>query len=274
MSRFIFSCTTCALRAPGKDELLETLKHAPAAGFEYWGVAGPPFWTAGVAQWVDADKINRLAAEAGLRGMTEIYASPIPTDSAQAALAYVEYSLIHSCDLAERLNCPLVVFSGGRRDEEGSAGLEASVAGLKALLPMIGNREIKVALEPHFRSRYQDAEDFDFIFERIDHPQLGITVDTGHFHAAGVDTRAFIRKYARKIWNIHLKDHIGTQSVAIGEGEIDLQGIFALLHEVGYEGALALEIEPEDPHNLPRYVAEAYVYLKNVLTDVIGTSAE
>ena len=47
MSRFTLSCTTCALRAPGKDELLETLEHAPAAGFEYWGVAGPPFRTPG-----------------------------------------------------------------------------------------------------------------------------------------------------------------------------------------------------------------------------------
>ena len=273
MSRFIFSCTTCALRAPGRDELLETLKHAPAAGFEYWGVAGPPFWTAGVPQWIDADKINRLAAEAGLRGMTEVYASPIPTDSPQAAIGYVEYSLIHTCALAERLNCPLVVFSGGRRDEQGSAGLEASVAGLKALLPMIEDMAIKVALEPHFHSRYQDAEDFDFIFERIDHPQLGITVDTGHFHAAGVDTRALIRKYAPKIWNIHVKDHIGAQSVAIGEGEIDLRSIFSQLHEVGYEGALALEIEPEDPDNLPRYVTEAYVYLKNLLRDVMGKPA-
>ena len=274
MSRFIFSCTSCALRAPGKDELLETLEHAPTAGFKYWGVAGPLFWTPGVPRWVDADKINRLAEEAGLLGMTEVYASSIPTDSPQAALAYVASSLIHSCELSVRLNCPLVVFSGGKRDEGGSAGLEASVAGLKALLPMIENMEVKVALEPHFRSRYQDAEDFDFIFERIDHPQLGITVDTGHFHAAGVDTRAFIRKYAGKVWNIHLKDHIGTQSVAIGEGEIDLRGIFAQLNEVGYEGALALEIEPEDPDNLPRYVAEAYTYLKNVLTDVLGESAE
>ena len=272
MSRFIFSCTTCALRAPDKDELLETLEHAPAAGFEYWGVAGPPFWTPGVPQWVDANRINRLAAEAGMRGMTEIYASPIPTDSPRAALAYVEYSLIHSCALAERLNCPLVVFSGGRRDEQGSTGLEASVAGLKTLLPMIEYMAIKVALEPHFHSRYQDAEDFDFIFERIDHPQLGITVDTGHFHAAGVDTRAFIRQYAPKVWNIHLKDHIGAQSVAIGQGEIDLRGIFAQLHEVGYEGALALEIEPEDPDNLPRYVAEAYVYLKDLLADALGES--
>ncbi|MDP7236629.1 MAG: sugar phosphate isomerase/epimerase [Candidatus Latescibacteria bacterium] len=274
MSRFTLSCTTCTLRAPGKDELLETLEHAPAAGFEYWGVAGPPFRTPGGPRWIDADRINCMAADAGLLGMTEVYASAIPTESPRAAIAYVEYSLIHSCDLAVRLNCPLVVFSGGQRDEEGTAGLEASVAGLNALLSMIENMEIKVALEPHFHSRYQDAEDFDFIFERIDHPQLGITVDTGHLHAAGVDTQTFIRKYAGKVWNLHLKDHIGAQSVAIGEGEIDLRGIFALLHEVGYEGALALEIEPEDPDNLPRYVAEAYTYVKNLVTDAIGKSVE
>lgn len=274
MSRFILSCTTCALRARGKDELLETLKRAPEAGFAYWGVAGPPFWTPGVPQWVDADRINRLAAEAGLRGMTEVYASAIPTDSLKAALTYVEYSLIHSCKLTTRLHCPLVVFSGGRRDGEGITGLEVSVAGLKALLPMIENMKIRIALEPHFHSRYQDAGDFDFIFERIDHPQLGITVDTGQFHAAGVDTKAFIRKYARKIWNVHLKDHVGAQSVAIGAGEIDLRGIFALLHEMDYDGALALEIEPEDPENLPRYVSEAYVYVKNLVEEVTGTSAE
>ena len=53
---------------------------------------------------------------------------------------------------------------------------------------------MRVALEPHYRSQYQDAEDFDFLFQRLDHPQLGITVDTGHFHAAGVDTRALIRE--------------------------------------------------------------------------------
>jgi sugar phosphate isomerase/epimerase len=273
MSRFIFSCTTCALRAPGKDELLETLQHAPGAGFEYWGVAGPPFWTAGVPQWVDAEKINRLAAEAGLRGMTEVYASGIPTDSPEAARTYVEYSLVHSCALAERLHCPLVVFSGGKRGDGGNATLDASVAGLRALLPRIENMKVKIALEPHFHSRYQDAEDYDYIFERIDHPQLGITVDTGHFHAAGVDTKAFIRKYARKVWNIHLKDHVGAQSVPIGEGEIDLRGLFAVLHEVGFDGPLALEIEPEDPDNLPRYVAEAYAYLKKLLAEVTGEPA-
>ena len=41
--------------------------------------------------------------------------------------------------------------------------------------------------------------------------------------------------------------------MAIGEGEIDLRGIFAQLHEIGYEGALALEIEP-DTSNFHNYI--------------------
>jgi sugar phosphate isomerase/epimerase len=271
MSKFTLSCTTCALRAPGKDELLETLKHAPAAGFKYWGVAGPQFWTPGIPQWVDADKINRLAAEAGLKGMTEVYARGIVTDSPQAAEEYVRKYLFHSFHLAERLHCPLVVFSGGKRQE---GGLEASIAGLKALLPLIEGTPVRMALEPHYSSQYQDAEDYDAIFSAIDHPKVGITVDTGHFHSAGVDMKAFIRKYAGKVWNVHLKDHVGRESVPIGEGEIDLRGIFEVLHKADYVGAIALELEVKDSGNLPRYVAEAYTYVKNMLLEVTGKEAE
>ena len=271
MSKFILSCTTCALRAPGKDELLEALKYAPAAGFKYWGVAGPLFWTPGIPQWIDADKINKLAAEAGLKGMTEVYARGIATDSPQAAEEYVRRDLVHSFHLAEKLNCPLVVFSGGKRQE---GGLEASIAGIKALLPLIKDMPIKVALEPHYHSQYQDAADYDVIFSNIDHPQVGITVDVGHFHSAGVDTKAFIQKHSARLWNIHLKDHIGTESVAIGKGEIDLRGILEVLHKIDYEGPVALELEVRDKENLPRYVAEAYTYLRNMILEVSGQEPE
>jgi len=220
---------------------------------------------------VDADKINMLAAEAGLKGMTEVYAKGIITDSPQAAEEYARKDLVHSFHLAERLHCPLVVFSGGRRQE---GGLEASIAGLKALLSLIEDVPIRMALEPHYHSQYQDAEDYDVIFSAIDHPKIGITIDTGHFHSAGVDTKAFIRKYAGKIWNVHLKDHVGRESVAIGKGEIDLRGIFEALHEADYVGPIALELEVRDKENLPRYVAEAYTYLKNMILEVTGKKAK
>lgn len=271
MSRFTLSCTSCALRGSGEDELLDTLKHAPAVGFKYWGVAGPAFWTPGVPQWVDADRINRLAAEAGLKGMTEVYARGITTDSPQAAEKYVRRDLIHSFHLAQRLNCPLVVFSGGRRQE---GGLEASISGIKALIPLIEDMPVSVALEPHYHSQYQNAEDYDVIFSAIDHPKVGITVDTGHFHSAGVDTEAFIRKYSSKIWNLHLKDHVGTESVAIGAGEIDLKGIFTALHEIDFEGIIALELEVRDRENLPKYVAEAYEYQRSMILEITGQEPE
>jgi sugar phosphate isomerase/epimerase len=147
-------------------------------------------------------------------------------------------------------------------------GLESSIAGLKALLPLIENMPVSMALEPHYHSQYQDAEDYDMVFSAIQHPKVGITIDTGHFHSAGVDTLAFIRKYAGKIWNVHLKDHVGTESVAIGKGEIDLKGIIEALYEINYEGPLALELKVKDKENLSKYVAEAYIYLRDMILKV------
>jgi sugar phosphate isomerase/epimerase len=192
-----------------------------------------------------------------------VYCPQVNTAGVAEAVKSVE-AIVVQAEFCAAMDCPLLVFSGGRR-VEGTAGLEATVAGLKALMPRIEKLPVRVAIEPHYRSQFQDAADYDFIFSRVDHPQLGITVDTGHFHSAQADTKALIRKYAPKIWNVHLKDHIGTQSVNIGEGEIDLKGIFATLHEIGFKGALALEIEPKDTENLPRYVAESYTYIRGLL---------
>jgi sugar phosphate isomerase/epimerase len=67
---------------------------------------------------------------------------------------------------------------------------------------------------------------------------------------------------------VHLKDHVGTQSVNIGDGEIDLKGIFAELMNNNYEGSLALEIEPEDTENLPIYVGRSYNHITGLLDEL------
>jgi sugar phosphate isomerase/epimerase len=261
MSEMILSCTTCALRAPGKDEILETFKWAPKAGFKYWGVAGPIIWSLKEPRWFNYELCNKMAREAGLLGLTEVYAPGINTSSPAAAEAHVE-DLILNFELGVNLKSPLMVFSGGKRQPD---GLENTIIGLKKLVPMIKDMPIRLGLEPHFNSQLMTAEDFDAVFSEIKTPQIGITIDTGHFHAAKVDTMAFIKKYADRIYNVHLKDHIGTQSVAIGTGEIDLPGILKLLHESNYKGAIALELEVQDPENLPKYVAEAYTSLDSLI---------
>lgn len=260
MSQMILSCTTCALRNPPLDEILETFKHAPRAGYSYWGLAGPITWTRGLIRWLDTDDLLRHAAGVGLKGATEVYASAISTDSVEAAESSVE-DLLLNVEAAVKLKSPLVVFSGGKRQ---AGGLTHTIVGLKKLSGAIADMPVKVALEPHVGSQFQDDADYEEIFTHITTKQIGITIDTGHFHVAGVDWKAIIRKYPDRIYNVHVKDHIGRQSVPIGAGEIDLPGLVGELHAIDYRGPLALELEVADPENLPRYVADAYDYLSSL----------
>ncbi len=261
MSEIILSCTTCALRNPPLDEILETFKHAPQAGYAHWGLAGPITWTPGLIRWLDTEGLQRQAAEAGLKGLTEVYAAAISTDSVKAAESSVE-DLLLNIEAAVKLKCPLLVFSGGKRQAD---GLTHTLAGLDKLSEAIADLPVKVALEPHVGSQFQNEADYAEIFAHITTKQIGITIDTGHFHVASVDWKTLIRRYSDRIYNVHVKDHIGHQSVPIGEGEIDMPGLIYELRAIDYRGPLAVELEVEDPENLPRYVADAYQYLSGLI---------
>ena len=113
--------------------------------------------------------------------------------------------------------------------------------------------------------RFEQMEDYERIFSAIDHPLIGICVDTGHFHSAKVDTVGLIRKFSDKIYDVHLKDHIGTQSVPIVHGEVDLPAIFGALKEIGYKSSITLELEVEDVENAPKYVEEAYDIMSKLI---------
>lgn len=266
MSNIIISCTTCSLRGYGAEEVWDTLEHAPKAGYSYWGIAGPITWTPGLIRWLNTDLVNHLAVKAGLKGCTEVYCPVIPTYSIEAAERSVQ-NIFLVFEAAVKMNCPLVVFSGGKRQE---GGLACTIAGLKKLCSMIANIPVKLALEPHIGTQIQEASDYEEIFKHITTEQIGITVDTGHFHAAGVDWKAIIRRYPERIYNIHLKDHIGRQSVPLGTGEIDLPGLVKELDAIDYDGALAVELEVVDRENLPRYVGEAYRYTRDLINALPG----
>ena len=170
-------------------------------------------------------------------------------------------------ELAIKMGSPLVVITGRPRTD---TGLESTIAGIKSLLLLIENKPVRLALEPHFGSQIQFFEDYEAIFEQIKSLQVGITLDSGHFHSAGVDWKSLIHRYPERIYNFHVKDHIGKQSVPLGTGEIDLRGYIEELHTIGYEGALAVELEVIDPENLPRYCAEAFIYLRDLVKSVTG----
>jgi len=264
MSRFVLSCATCTTRMPGREEIQECFSLAPKAGYKAWGAQSPLFWWPGLTRWANIDLINSCAAAAGLMHCTEVYGSAIPTDSVADAQRSAQYKA-QLFTIAEKMKSPLVVIAS-RPHKEG--GLAPMIAGIKALLPLIEHMPVKLALEPHFGSQIQNIEDYEAVFDQIDSPQIGITLDSGHFHSAGVDWKRLIRRFPDRIYNFHVKDHIGAQSVPLGYGEIDLQRYIEELHAINYEGALTVELEVADPENLPQYCTEAFVYLRNIVLEV------
>jgi sugar phosphate isomerase/epimerase len=219
-----------------------------------------------MTNWVNIDLILASAAQSGLTRCTEVYGAAIPTGSIAEALRAASYRA-QLFEVAAKMGSPLVVITGRPRR---GGGLEPTVAGLQALLPLIAHLPVKLALEPHHGSQIQTIEDYCTLFDQIDSPQVGITIDTGHLHAAGVDWRELIHRFPERIYNVHVKDHIGAQSMPLGAGEIDLRGYIKELHAIHYEGALAVELEVADPENLPRYCSEAYAYLRDLVLDVTG----
>jgi sugar phosphate isomerase/epimerase len=269
MSKFIISCTTCSLRGVSSDEILSTFEHAPKAGYWAWGLAHPPMFSyTGGLRWFNVEQIKREAHAAGLIVCTEVYGTNLPSSPVKITAVR---DMTGMFDIARRLGSPLVVITGGRRNEEDPKSLDNSVEFLQELAKRIPEYpEVRLALEPHYNSRLMTLEDFRYVFKHINNSQIGITVDTGHFYTAGVDISAFIHEFGKKVFNVHLKDHVGQQSVPIGEGEIDLKGIVKALDEIGYEGALAIEIEPVDPEKLPGYARDAYIYMRRLVKEVTG----
>lgn len=267
MSKFILSCSTVSTEGVGRDSILSCFEHASKAGYRYWALCHPVLRGGGSARWFNYHLANKLAAEAGFQGCTEVYGPVFPNDSVEKAKEMApDIALLF--ELAENMNSPFVVITGGRKKD---GRLEPAIAGIKELMSMLDS-DLKLALENHYNSLFELREDYDRIFSEIDDPRVGITVDTGHFHSAGVDWKELIRSYSDKIYNIHLKDHVGTQSVPLGEGDVDLRGLVEELHKIDYDGALALELEVRDKENVPRYCADSYTYMKAIIEEVTGNT--
>lgn len=80
---------------------------------------------------------------------------------------------------------------------------------------------------------------------------FGACVDTGHFIRSGEDPLEAVRRLGARVHGVHLKDFEGpgffASGCVLGEGALDLVGLFRGLHAIGFgpERALSLELERE-----------------------------
>jgi sugar phosphate isomerase/epimerase len=86
------------------------------------------------------------------------------------------------------------------------------------------------------------------------HPLIGACADLGHYIRSGEDPVRAINLFNGRLYGIHLKDFAEqkskTKGVILGQGHLDVAGVFKALKRVNFpaDGCLSLEYE-ENPKN-------------------------
>jgi sugar phosphate isomerase/epimerase len=254
-------CTTCCYRGLEQDELTGTLEGAPKAGHRYIDVHRVTIPEEPEAARAYGAEVRTQCVASGLEPVG-IHCVGFGGRDEEHLAAQVK-RITTQIAFCQGLGGETVVSTGAHKRGEGP--IANVVECLRRLEPVLAGTPIKIGLEPHHRNVIEQIEDYDAIFAEIDNPQIGLCPDIGHFHASGVDVYRLLDKYAGRIFQTHIKDHVGTQSVGIGHGEIDIARFVRALHEIGYDGCLSVELEHKDKENTQRYVEEARVLLDGIL---------
>ena len=116
-----------------------------------------------------------------------------------------------------------------------------------------------MTLYPDATSIWEDVKDRD--------PRLGLCLDIGHDLRYGSDSIRDLKRYSKRVFDIHLKDVTAPtkagRAAELGRGIIDFPLFIKTLRKVGYTGSVSLEYEKDmsDPFI---GIAESVGYFKAV----------
>lgn len=115
-------------------------------------------------------------------------------------------------------------------------------------------------LYPTPESVYEKVKNFD--------TRLGLCLDVGHTQRAGLEPSESARKFALRLYDIHIKDVTASSkegtSIEVGRGVVDIPKLLTTLLKMNYSGTVALEYEKDEKDPLPG-AAESIGYIRGVL---------
>ncbi|MFH1742711.1 MAG: sugar phosphate isomerase/epimerase family protein [bacterium] len=253
-------CSVCLHR----HSLDDMLRIASGCGYTALELIAIPTWIHVDLSNIESNTLQANIKEHGMK-LIALYPGGVDTSSDAAIEKCVAY-IRKTIDVAAELGVQRLVFTGSERDDR----LDAAIEAYQSLVPALEKSGITLCLENHYKNQLEFPEDYERVFDKIDSPNIGMTIDTGHYTSSKVDVFDLIDRFGQRIGHVHLKDHIGTKSVAIGSGKTDNAGILKRLYSVGYRGYISLELEVEDYDHIEHYVAEAKEIIEGYITDARG----
>ena len=154
--------------------------------------------------------------------------------------------------------------------------------GMNRLGDIANSMGIKLVYHHHMGTVVQTAEEIDRMMDMTDPDKFALLYDTGHLAYCGQDYLAVLKKYAKRIAHVHLKDvrpdvvekvkkeklsflqgvRAGAFTVP-GDGCIDFASVFDELDKSGYEGWMIVEAEQDPAKANPlEYALKARDYIR------------
>lgn len=141
--------------------------------------------------------------------------------------------------------CSHLVIGGGM-NAQGVYGDDDYVRLVEALHAVgRGCREhgIMACYHPHSGTMVETAAQLERFCAETDPGLIALAPDVAHLVRGGVDPVATLRRYADRIQYLHLKDIKDGEFVELGEGNVDLPGVVAVLRDIGYSGWAVVELD-------------------------------
>ncbi|MGA2477821.1 MAG: sugar phosphate isomerase/epimerase family protein [Spirochaetia bacterium] len=162
----------------------------------------------------------------------------------------IEYAKAIGADVMRVVGASLVF----RNDPHGPM-LEKLTAMFKQAVKTAAAANVKIADENHIDF---NSDEMLSLIKAVDSPYFGINFDTGNFMRVLDDPIKGMQKLAKYTFSTHVKDLKPNRQAAVddwyffsttptGEGLVDNQKLAQLLHDVGYKGFLAVELDTLHP---------------------------
>lgn len=100
--------------------------------------------------------------------------------------------------------------------------------------------------------------------------RIGFCIDVGHAARAGADPADVLRKYAARLYDVHMKDSVALVGAVkdlpmeIGAGHLDIRGMLRALLDIKYSGVVSFEYE-KPTGNPVTGLAESLGYVRGLL---------
>lgn len=230
-----------------------------------------PYASDAAAQVAEARRLLQrhglaVVIETGARYLLDPRRKHAPTLLDDAAERRIDF-LRRAVDIGADLGAEAVSFWAGVRPDAVAfeTAWDRLVMGCAAVVSYADARGVALGFEPEPGMLVETIAGWEALHARLGRPAaLGITLDIGHLRCVEEAPEPdCVRRAGPHIVNVQIDDmRRGVhEHLEFGTGEVDVPGVLAALHEVGYGGLVAVEL-PRHSHAAPDIATRSIAYLR------------